>query len=44
MFWVDLAKADVKSGASPMTLVIEPDKPLASEVSAYFKNAKPSAG
>ena len=41
VFWVDLAKIDLKPGASPKVLSIEPDKPLAGEVSAHFREAKP---
>lgn len=41
VFWVDLAKVDFKTGAAPMMLAIERDKPLAGEVSAQFKEAQP---
>jgi penicillin V acylase-like amidase (Ntn superfamily) len=41
--WVDLAKVNLKPGASPMMLAVDPDKPLAGEVSAPFKKAKPFA-
>jgi len=41
VFWVDLAKVDFKPGESPKMLSIERGKPLAGEVSAHFKEAKP---
>lgn len=43
VFWVDLAKVDLKPGASPMTLAVDPDRPLAGEISSHFKKAKPFA-
>lgn len=43
VFWVDLARVDLKAGASPMMLAVEPDNPLAGEVSAHFRKAKPFA-
>jgi len=41
VFWVDLAKVDLKPGASPKVIKIERGKPLAGEVSSHFKEAKP---
>jgi penicillin V acylase-like amidase (Ntn superfamily) len=43
VFWVDLAKVDLGPDASPMTLAVDPDKPLAGEVSSHFKKAEPFA-
>jgi penicillin V acylase-like amidase (Ntn superfamily) len=43
VFWVDLAKVDFEPGASPMMLAVDPDRPLAGEVSAHFKEAQPFA-
>jgi penicillin V acylase-like amidase (Ntn superfamily) len=41
VFWVDLDKVDLKPGASPKMIAIERGKPLAGEVSAHLKEAKP---
>lgn len=43
VFWVDLAKVDLGLDASPMMLAVDPDKPLAGEVSGHLKKAKPFA-
>jgi penicillin V acylase-like amidase (Ntn superfamily) len=43
VFWVDLAKVDLESGASPMMLAVDPDRLLAGEVSSQFKKAEPFA-
>jgi choloylglycine hydrolase len=43
VFWVDLAKVDLGPGASPMMLAVDPNRPLAGEVSAEFKKAEPFA-
>lgn len=43
VFWVDLAKFDLKPGASPMMLAVERGRPLGGEVSAHFQKAKPFA-
>jgi penicillin V acylase-like amidase (Ntn superfamily) len=39
--WIDLAKVDLKDGAEPKTVRIEKDNPLAGEISAMLKPAKP---
>ena len=41
VFWVDLEKVDLKPGANPKKISIERGKPLAGEVPAQFKEAKP---
>jgi penicillin V acylase-like amidase (Ntn superfamily) len=43
VFWIDLAKVDLRPDASPMMLAVDPDKPLAGEVSSHFKKAEPFA-
>ena len=43
VFWVDLAEVDMGPDASPMMLAVDPDKPLAGEVSNHFKAAQPFA-
>jgi penicillin V acylase-like amidase (Ntn superfamily) len=43
VFWVDLAKVNLKPDASPMMLAVDPDRPLAGEVSSHFKKANPFA-
>ena len=43
VFWVDMAKVDLSAGASPMRLAVDPEKPMAGEVSGNFKQAEPFA-
>ena len=41
VFWVDLDKADLDTGASPKMVLIEPGKALSGEISSQFKEAEP---
>ncbi len=41
VFWVDLAKVDLKPGADPKMVAIQRDKLLSGEISVHFKKAKP---
>ncbi|MGD8480363.1 MAG: linear amide C-N hydrolase [Methyloceanibacter sp.] len=43
VFWVDLENVDLGPGASPMRLEVDPEKPMAGEVSANFQKTEPFA-
>jgi hypothetical protein len=43
VFWVDLENVDLGPSASPMRLEVDPEKPMAGEVSANFQKTEPFA-
>jgi penicillin V acylase-like amidase (Ntn superfamily) len=43
VFWVDLENVDLGPSASPMKLEVDPEKPMAGEVSANFQKTEPFA-